>query len=46
MKEECTANPDVVIGTDFLEEATSTLRLEFPQEKSDGNNVQAKGSSK
>ena len=33
----------MVIRTDFLEEATSTLRLEFPQEKSDENNVQVGG---
>ena len=46
MKEGCTANPDVVIKTDFLEKATSKLRLEFHQGKSDGNKVQARGNPK
>lgn len=46
MKEGCTANPDVVIKTDFLEKATSKLRLEFHRRNGGGNKVQARGSPK
>lgn len=43
--EGCAANPDSVVKTDFLEEATSQLRLEFHQGKRDGNTVLKKESS-